>query len=94
MRASATEKAEIYPFDAVISEFWFEDAAAEYKSNGEAKALLLMEFSTGRILFAENENEHLPLASVTKVISTLLVAEAIDSGKISLQDPVTVSEYA
>ncbi len=94
MRASATEKAEIYPFDAVISEFWFEEAAAEYISNGEAKALLLMEFSTGRILFAENENEHLPLASVTKVISTLLVVEAIDSGKISLQDPVTVSEYA
>ena len=94
MRASANEKAEIYPYDTVISEFWFEEAAAEYKSNGEAKALLLMEFSTGRVLFAENETEHLPLASVTKVISTLLIVEAIDEGRITLQDTVVVSEYA
>lgn len=92
--ASATETADIYPYDIAMGEYWFEPASAEYVSDGDAKALLLMEYSTGRILFAENETEHLPIASVTKVISTLLVAEAIDDGRITLQDTVTVSEYA
>ena len=93
-KAFATETAEIYPFDAAMNEFWFAPASTEYVSDGDAKALLLMEFSTGKILFAENEKEHLPIASVTKVISTLLVMEALDSGKISLDDVVTVSEHA
>lgn len=92
--ARATEQAAVYPYDTEIGEFWFAPAGAEYVSDGSAKALLLMEYSTGRVLFAENEREHLPIASVTKVISTLLVVEAIDSGKITLNDSVTVSEYA
>lgn len=92
--ASATETAGVYPYDVNIGDYWFEPTGAEYVSNGDAKALLLMEYSTGRVLFAENEFEHLPIASVTKVISTLLVVEAIDEGKINLQDSVTVSEYA
>lgn len=90
---SATETAEVYPYDAAMAEYWFAPASAEY-SGGEAKAQLLMEFSTGKVLFAENEYEHLPIASVTKVISTLLVMEALDSGKIALTDEVTVSEHA
>ena len=76
--ASATETAGVYPYDVNIGDYWFEPTGAEYVSNGDAKALLLMEYSTGRVLFAENEFEHLPIASVTKVISTLLVVEAID----------------
>ena len=91
---SATETATIYPYDTAFSEYWFIPSSAEYISNHEAKALLLMEYSTGKILFAENEREHLPIASVTKVISTLLVMEAIDGGRISLSDTVTISEYA
>ncbi len=91
---SAYETAKIYPYDVTIEKCWFTSAGAEYKSDGSAKALLLMEYSTGKILFSENETEHLPIASVTKVISTLLVVEAIDSGKITLEDSVTVSEYA
>lgn len=91
--ASATEESRIYPYD-VPSGVWFEPTVAEYISDGDAKSLLLMEYSTGTVLFAENEKEHLPIASVTKVISTLLVMEAIDSGRISLSDMVTVSEYA
>ena len=94
LNADANETAEVYPYDAVISDYWFAPASAEYKSDGSAKALLLMEFSTGRVLFAENERERLPIASVTKVVTALLVAEAIDSGKISLGETVTVSEYA
>ncbi len=92
--ASATETASVYPYDVDFGDYWFAPASAEYVSNGDAKALLLMEYSTGKVLFAENEYEHLPIASVTKVISTLLVVEAIDNGKINLQDSVTVSEYA
>ncbi len=93
LSVSATETAGVYPYEATISEYWFKPASAEY-SGGEAKAQLLMEFSTGKVLFAQNEYEHLPIASVTKVISTLLVMEALDSGKITLSDEVTVSEHA
>lgn len=89
----ASETASVYPYETTISEYWFAPAAAEY-SGGEAKSQLLMEFSTGKVLFAQNEYEHLPIASVTKVISTLLVMEALDSGRISLTDEVTVSEHA
>ena len=92
--ANAVEITQVYPYDAVMNQFWFSPASADYVSDGDAKALLLMEFSTGKILFAENEREHLPIASVTKVISTLLVMEALDSGKITLDDVVTVSEHA
>ena len=94
--ASAAEIGSVYPYDAVADEFWGINvpAVAEYVPDGDAKALLLMEFSTGRVLFAENETAHLPIASVTKVISTLLIAEALDSGKITLEDEVTVSERA
>lgn len=91
---SATETAAVYPYDTDIGGYWFVPASAEYVSDGDAKALLLMEYSTGRVLFAENETEHLPIASVTKVISTLLVMEAIDDGRITLNDTVTISEYA
>ncbi len=90
----ATEEAGIYPYDIPVGDFWFKPASAEFVSDGDAKSLLLMEFSTGKILFSENEKEHLPIASVTKVISTLLVMEALDSGRISLSDSVTVSEHA
>lgn len=89
----ATEWAEIYPYDTAFSDFWFTPTAAEY-SGGEARAQLLMEYSTGKILFAQNEYEHLPIASVTKVISILLVIEAIDGEKIRLDDLVTISEHA
>ena len=94
LSARATEQATVYPYDVDFEEYWFTPSSAEYVSNGDAKALILMEYSTGKILFAENECEHLPIASVTKVISTLLVMEAIDEGRISLSDIVTVSEYA
>lgn len=92
--ARATESSPLYPYDIPASSFWFEQASAEYTDNSTARSLLLMEYSTGRILFAKNEKEHLPIASVTKVMSTLLVMEALDSGKIALTDMVTVSEYA
>ncbi len=59
-----------------------------------AKSGILMEASTGEVLYQENPDERLQIASVTKTMTMLLIMEAIDSGKISLSDTVTVSEYA
>ncbi len=57
-------------------------------------AALLMEKTTGQILYAQNEHDTLPPASVTKIMTVLLTMEAIDSGRIALDDMVTVSAYA
>ena len=63
---------------------------AEY----EAKSWLLMDAATGTVLEAENEHEKLAPASVTKVMTLLLIMEAIDSGQIGWSDTVTASETA
>lgn len=58
------------------------------------KSAVLMDLATGTVLFEQNANEPLAPASVTKVMTMLLVMEAIDSGKIRWEDPVTTSEAA
>lgn len=68
--------------------------SAEFTTELDCKSAVLMEASTGRILYEKNADEALPPASVTKVMTLLLVMEAIDGGKISLTDAVPVSEYA
>lgn len=60
----------------------------------KAKAAVLMDASTGKVLMKYNENEKLYPASVTKIMPLLLVCEAIDEGRISLGDVVTVSGSA
>ena len=60
----------------------------------EAKSALLMDVATGTILYEQNSHEALAPASVTKVMTMLLIMEAIDSGKIGWSDAVTVSEAA
>lgn len=69
-------------------------AAAAGEPEVSAKAVCLMEKSTGRVLFAKNENDKLYPASVTKIMTLLLVCESIESGKISLTDSVTASDNA
>lgn len=59
-----------------------------------AKSAVLMEKSTGTVLYAENEHEQLEPASVTKVMTLLLVMEAIDRGELKTDDTVTASAYA
>ena len=59
-----------------------------------APSAVLMETSTGKILFEKNSHEQRPCASVTKIMTLLLVFEAIDSGKLSLDDTITASEHA
>lgn len=60
----------------------------------KAKAAVLMDASTGQVLYSFNENEKLYPASVTKIMPLLLFMEALDSGKIALDDVVTASPTA
>ncbi len=60
----------------------------------EAKSVVLMEADTGKVICAKNENSAYSPASVTKVMTLLLVAEALDKGNFALNDKVTISEYA
>lgn len=60
----------------------------------EAPAALLMEKETGTVLFSKNERLPLEPASITKVMTLLLVMEAIDSGALQYDDIVTASPYA
>lgn len=60
----------------------------------KAKSAVLMDSSTGQILFEQNPNEKLPPASVTKIMTMLLIMEALESGGITLNDMVSTSEFA
>ena len=59
-----------------------------------APTACLMEKTTGTVIFARNEHASLPPASVTKVMTLLLIMEAIDAGILSYDDPVTASAHA
>lgn len=59
-----------------------------------APSAILMETSSGKILFEKNAHEQRPCASITKVMTMLLVCEAIDSGKLKLDDTITASAHA
>ena len=59
-----------------------------------APSAILMEASTGTVLYEKNAHERLAPASVTKVMTLLLVMEALESGRISWDDMVTASEQA
>ena len=62
--------------------------------NLNCKSAILMEATTGTVLYAQNAEEALPPASVTKVMTLLLVMEAIDAGIIRVDDTVSVSANA
>ncbi len=62
--------------------------------NLNCKSAILIEANTGRVLYEQNPDEALPPASVTKVMTLLLVMEAIEDGKIKLDDMVSTSERA
>ena len=66
--------------------------AVELELSG--KSACLMDVSTGTVLYENNSHEKLAPASVTKVMTMLLIMEAIDSGKIKWDDTVTASEAA
>lgn len=72
----------------------FNVKAEEVNFAENAKSAILMEVSTGKIIFSKNENEKLSPASMTKMMSLLLIMENIEKGVISLDEMVTVSENA
>lgn len=69
-------------------------AADKKESEPTAVSSILMCMDTGDVIREDNAYEHVSPASVTKIMSLLLIMEAIDSGKISLSDMVTTSENA
>ena len=60
----------------------------------EAKSAVLMDGTSGEILFEQNADAAYSPASVTKIMTLLLVMEALDEGRISLDDKVRISAYA
>lgn len=62
--------------------------------NITAKSAVLIENNSGRILYEKSKDTELIPASITKIMTLLLIFEAIDQKKISLEDSVSVSEYA
>lgn len=75
------------------------NSAAEYEIlrtdfDVESKSAVLMDAKTGTVLYEKNKNEAYSPASVTKIMTILLVMEALDEGSASLEDKITVSSYA
>ncbi|MCY7944708.1 D-alanyl-D-alanine carboxypeptidase DacF [Bacillus inaquosorum] len=60
----------------------------------EAKSAVLIERDTGKVLYNKNSNERLAPASMTKIMTMLLIMEALDEGKIKMSDKVRTSEHA
>ena len=67
-------------------------AQPEFELN--AKSALLMEAESGKIIFEKNAHQKLPPASMTKVMTMLLVMEALEEGRVSLDDKIVTSPYA
>lgn len=62
--------------------------------NLQSKSAILMELSTGKILYEHNPDEVVSPASITKIMTLILIFDAIEEGKIGYEDVVTTSEYA
>lgn len=60
----------------------------------DCRSAILIEASSGKVLFEQNADEALPPASVTKIMTLLIVMEAIDNGTLSLDDTITASSNA
>ena len=70
------------------------ESSEKKESDITSPSAILMEASTGQILYEKEANTELAPASVTKIMTMLLIFDAIESGKIKPEDTVTVSEYA
>ena len=68
--------------------------AAAYQPSQSVKSLVLMEASGGKIIYEKDSHISLPPASITKIMTMLLVCEAIESNKITLDTQITASERA
>jgi D-alanyl-D-alanine carboxypeptidase (penicillin-binding protein 5/6) len=71
--------------------------AAEKKNTdlvSNVKSAILIERDTGKVMYEKNSNEELPPASMTKIMTMLLIMEAIDQGKLTWNEKIRTSEYA
>ena len=89
-------KADVETYDEEVETYeeWSTETFNEEGINVDARSALLIEPTSGKILFEKNADEKFAPASVTKIMTMLLTMEAVDSGKISLSDKVTCSENA
>lgn len=96
---------EEYAKPSVVTEYYSDDiyepiveANAVIPMNNppsiNAKSAILIEQSTGKVLFESNADEILPPASITKIMTMLLVCEALDEGNLKMSDVVSTSEHA
>src|SRR5690606_33088980 len=76
---------------SVIAE---EKQSNQVELSEDSKSAILIARDTGTILYDKNIHEKLPPASMTKIMTMLLIMEAIDSGKLSYDEKVTTSENA
>lgn len=82
-------------FTVSVQVFWWDAISVSAEPAAiEAPSAVLLESSTGKVIFEQNARERRSPASITKIMTLLLTFEALDQGKIKLEDPVTVSEYA
>ncbi|MDE6209461.1 MAG: D-alanyl-D-alanine carboxypeptidase [Lachnospiraceae bacterium] len=68
--------------------------SAPVELNITARSAILMEASTGTVLYDKNSNEKVSPASITKIMTLLLIFDSLDSGRITLEDEVVTSEHA
>lgn len=71
-----------------------EESKNEVDMDIQSKSVVLMDAGTGKVLYEKNKDEKLPLASVTKVMTILLILEAVNNKTINMSDMVTISDYA
>lgn len=93
--------------ETIVTEYFYEDMLLPIEEDGEtvqtsagvspevkAKSYVLMEAKTGQVLLNNNPHEKLAPASITKIMSLLLVMEALEKGKLTMETPITASEHA
>ncbi|NUK31160.1 D-alanyl-D-alanine carboxypeptidase [Parageobacillus sp. VR-IP] len=84
----------LVPFSANVHAEEKKTEAKGLELADDAKSAILIERDTGAILYQKNAHEKLPPASMTKIMTMLLIMEAIDKGELSYKEKVRASEYA
>ncbi len=91
--ATVSSECELSDIDVPLSAVTT-NAAIGQKLEIKAKSAFLIEPNSGKVLYEDNADEILPPASITKIMSLLLVMEALDRGDLTLETVVTASEHA
>ena len=78
----------------VLLSFAFPYAVCAEEIKADARGAVLMDAGSGKVLFEQNAHERVYPASITKIMTTLIAMESLQSGKISLEDRVVISRSA